>query len=103
MGHKTATEYGRIAAEAGRIMKMVDPSIECVACADPELRPGMTLTIEPMITWGHYQCHTLANGWTVVTNDHSPSAHYEHTMVIRRDGCPEILTLPDGGVRRENA
>ena len=32
MGHKTATEYGRIAAEAGRIMKMVDPSIECVAC-----------------------------------------------------------------------
>ena len=32
MGHKTATEYGRLAAEAGRIMKMVDPSIECVAC-----------------------------------------------------------------------
>ena len=41
----------------------------------------------------------LANGWTVVTNDHSAASHYEHTMVIRRDGCPEILTLPDGGVR----
>ena len=69
----------------------------------PRLRTGMTLTIEPMITWGHYQCHTLANGWTVVTNDHSPAAHYEHTMVIRKDGGPEILTLPDGGVRGANA
>ena len=43
--------------------------------------------------------HEQANGWTVVTNDHSPAAHYEHTMVIRKDGCPEILTLPDGGAK----
>ncbi len=65
----------------------------------PRLRPGMTLTIEPMVTWGKYACHELANGWTVVTNDHSPASHYEHTMVIRKDGFPEILTLPDGGAR----
>ena len=67
----------------------------------PRLHPGMTLTIEPMITWGKHQCHELSNGWTVVTNDHKPSSHYEHTMVIRRDGFPEILTLPDGGAGRK--
>ena len=78
-----------------------DPSVPNTGIAGrgPRLRPGMTLTIEPMSTWGHYQCHEQANGWTVVTNDHSPAAHYEHTMVIRKDGCPEILTLPDGGAK----
>ena len=67
------------------------------------IRQGMTFCIEPMIAMGRWQVHELSDGWTIVTNDHSPAAHYEHTMVIRRDGCPEILTLPDGGVRRENA
>lgn len=45
MGHKTATEYGRIAAEAGRIMKMVDPSIELVACG------SSALTMDTFGTW----------------------------------------------------
>ena len=54
----------------------------------PRLKPGMTLTIEPMITAGTWRVHELANGWTFVTNDHKPASHYEHTMVIRRDGVP---------------
>ena len=58
------------------------------------LRPGMTICIEPMIVLGRWPVHQLADGWTVVTNDHSPSAHYEHTVAIRPDGMPELLTLP---------
>lgn len=60
------------------------------------LRPGMTICIEPMIVLGRWPVHQLADGWTIVTNDHSPSAHYEHTVAIRPDGVPELLTLPGG-------
>lgn len=58
------------------------------------LRPGMTLAIEPMIAMGKWQVHQLSDGWTIVTNDHSPCAHYEHTIAVVPDGPPEILTLP---------
>ncbi len=57
------------------------------------IRRGMTFCIEPMIAMGRWQVHTLADGWTVVTNDHSPAAHYEHTIAVT-DGLPEILTFP---------
>ncbi len=57
----------------------------------PELRPGMVFTIEPMIVAGSRAVHTLPDGWTIVTNDHSRSAQYEHTIVITTAG-PEILT-----------
>lgn len=55
------------------------------------LRPGMVIAIEPMITLGTYDCHVLPNGWTVVTNDGQPAAHYENTVAITKDG-PVILT-----------
>ena len=54
----------------------------------------MTLAIEPMIAMGKWQVHQLSDGWTIVTNDHSPCAHYEHTIAVVPDGPPEILTLP---------
>ena len=59
------------------------------------LRPGMTIAIEPMIamTKRGERTEVLENGWTVVTRDHSLSAHFEHTVAILDDGC-EILTLP---------
>lgn len=60
------------------------------------LRPGMTFCIEPMITMGTWQVHQLADGWTIVTNDHQPSAHYEHTIAVTASGVPELLTLPGG-------
>ena len=59
----------------------------------PILRPGMVFTIEPMIVAGSPKVHTLADGWTVVTNDGSRSAQYEHTIAITENG-PEVLTLP---------
>ena len=58
-----------------------------------KIRPGFTLAIEPMVNLGDYRTKTLADGWTVVTADGSPSAHFEHT-VLTTDQGPEILTLP---------
>ena len=55
------------------------------------LRSGMTLAIEPMINMGSYEVDTLDDGWTVVTSDRLPSAHYEHDIVVR-EGEAEILS-----------
>lgn len=52
----------------------------------------MVFAIEPMITQGTYQVVTLKDGWTVVTLDRKPSAHYENTVVIT-EGEPELLTI----------
>lgn len=56
------------------------------------LKAGMTLAIEPMINIGNGEVEWQDDGWTVVTADHSLSAHYENTVLIT-DGRPEILTL----------
>lgn len=58
-----------------------------------KIKAGMTLAIEPMVNLGRYQVRTLADGWTIVTADGSPSAHFEHT-VLTTDAGPEILTIP---------
>lgn len=58
------------------------------------LRPGMTFCVEPMIAMGRWQVHQLSDGWTIVTNDHSPAAHYEHTLAVTPKGLPEVLTYP---------
>lgn len=57
------------------------------------MEPGMTFTIEPMITLGSYQYDMWRDGWTVVTKDRKWTAQFEHTIVITEDGA-EILTLP---------
>lgn len=59
-----------------------------------KLRPGMTICVEPMIAMGTYQVSMLDDGWTVVTDDGKPAAHYEHTLVINENGLPELLTYP---------
>lgn len=56
------------------------------------LKANTTLCIEPMITLGDYRVKTLADGWTAVTLDNSPAAHYENTVLITENGV-EILTL----------
>ena len=50
-----------------------------------KLREGMVLAIEPMINLGTREVHTLEDGWTVVTNDGKPSAHFEHTTAVRKN------------------
>ncbi len=56
------------------------------------LKKGMTIAIEPMINAGVYQVDFLNDGWSVVTKDRRPSAHYENTIAITDNGV-EILTL----------
>lgn len=58
------------------------------------LRPGMTLAVEPMIAMGDYHVSQLSDGWTIVTDDGSVCAHYEHTIAINEKGLPELLTYP---------
>jgi methionyl aminopeptidase len=57
-----------------------------------KLKKGMTLAIEPMVNAGGYEVITSSDGWTVLTADGSPSAHFEHTILIL-DNSPEILTV----------
>ena len=55
------------------------------------LREGMVICIEPMINYGKKGVVQEADGWTIRTKDRLPSAHYEHAIVIKREG-PEILS-----------
>jgi methionyl aminopeptidase len=57
----------------------------------PRLKAGMTLAIEPMINAGASGVKILDDGWTAVTIDGRPSAHFEHTVAITEEG-PQILT-----------
>jgi methionyl aminopeptidase len=57
------------------------------------LEEGMVFAIEPMVNMGTHRTRTLGDGWTVVTEDGKPSAHFEHSIVITSNG-PEILTKP---------
>lgn len=59
------------------------------------LKTGTTLAIEPMINMGKSRTVVLGDGWTAVTMDRKPSAHFEHTIAVTDDG-PLILTLPGG-------
>lgn len=59
----------------------------------PRLRPGMTFTIEPMITIGWPEIRVRADGWTAETVDGSPSAQFEHTVAVTQNGV-EVLTRP---------
>ena len=60
-----------------------------------ELRAGMIFTIEPMVNAGRPGIRCLADGWTIVTADHSLSAQWEHTVLVTPDGC-EVLTRSAG-------
>lgn len=57
----------------------------------PILKSGMVLAIEPMVNMGSWESEILPNGWTAVTKDGLPSAHFEHTIAITEEG-PRILT-----------
>lgn len=66
---------------------------DCKKAKTDMIKPGMTLAIEPMINLGGFRTKTAADGWTIVTADGTPSAHFEHTVLTTESG-PEILTLP---------
>jgi methionyl aminopeptidase len=56
-----------------------------------QLTDGLVITIEPLLTAGTGDVHTARDGWAVVTSDHAPAAHYEHTIVVTT-GQPIVLT-----------
>jgi methionyl aminopeptidase len=64
-----------------------DPAVSVV------MEPGMTFTIEPMLTLGSIDYEIWPDGWTVVTKDRKRTAQFEHTVLVTHDGY-EILTLP---------
>ena len=79
---------GRTMHEEPQIPNFVDGK------SSPRLRSGMTLAIEPMVNAGTAAVEVLKDGWTVVTRDGQPSAHFEHTVLIT-EFEPEILTCPE--------
>jgi methionyl aminopeptidase len=78
---------GRSMHEEPQIPNYVDSK------ANQKLQPGMTLAIEPMVNTGAAAVKVLNDGWTVVTQDGSLSAHFEHTVLVTASE-PEILTWP---------
>jgi methionyl aminopeptidase len=68
----------------------------------PEIVQGLALAVEPMLNLGKRQTRLLDDGWTVVTKDGLPSAHFEHTFTVTDQG-PLVLTALDGGISKLSA
>ena len=64
--------------------------------AGPAVKPGLVVAIEPMVVGGSIETHTLADDWTVATNDGADAAHWEHSVAVHADGI-WVLTAHDGG------
>jgi methionyl aminopeptidase len=72
---------------------LVIPHYDTAPHHDAVMQPGMTFTVEPMLTLGTYDWTMWDDGWTVITKDHRRSAQFEHTILVTDTGA-EILTLP---------
>jgi len=83
---------GRVFHEEPQVLHYGSPNTGVV------LEPGMTFTIEPMINAGKRQVKLLADGWTVVTKDHSPSAQWEHTVLVTNSGFEVLTKLPQDNI-----
>jgi methionyl aminopeptidase len=90
-GFSVVREYtghgiGRKMHEEPQVVNFYEPKMGRV-----QLRPGMTIALEPMVNAGGWQTRLLDDHWTVVTADGKRSAHFEHTIAVTKSG-PEILT-----------
>ncbi len=100
--HAKAHDLGVVRAFIGHgIGEQFHSDIQIFHYYDPRsttiMRPGMTFTIEPMITLGSWQHRMWDDGWTAVTSDGKRTAQNEHTIVVTDDGV-EVLTGGDGAV-----
>ncbi len=96
-GPAAANHYGVVRSYCGHGVGLEpheDPQIPNYVSPGPNPRiiPGMVIAIEPMINLGTDDVRELDDDWTVVTLDHRPSAHYEHTVAVYPDGHVETLT-----------
>jgi methionyl aminopeptidase len=99
--HAEAHRYGVVREFCGHgLGRLFHDAPEVVHAArpgtGPMLKPGMFMTIEPMINLGKPPVKLLADGWTAVTRDKSLSAQFEHSIGITENGC-EIFTLSAKG------
>jgi methionyl aminopeptidase len=90
-GFSVVREYtghgiGRKMHEEPQVVNYYEPKMGRV-----QLRPGMTIALEPMVNAGDWRTRVLDDHWTVVTADGARSAHFEHTIAVTKNG-PEILT-----------
>ena len=85
----TGHGVGRQMHEGPQVLNYVSEDME----AGVVLQPGLVLAIEPMVQQGTWKTKVLKDKWTVVSEDGSLAAHFEHTIAITNNG-PEILTLP---------
>ncbi len=80
--------------EEPQVPNYVTPHYE--ALGDFELKPGVVIAVEPMVTMRSKEVHMLPDYWTIVADDGRPTAHFEHTLALTKNGV-EILTAgPDG-------
>jgi methionyl aminopeptidase len=92
-GYHVVREYtghgvGRAMHEGPQVLNYVSDDVD----GKIELCPGLVVAIEPMVQIGTWRTETLKDKWTVISEDHSLSAHFEHTVAVTNRG-PEILTL----------
>jgi methionyl aminopeptidase len=101
--HAKAHHYGVVKAFVGHgIGEQFHTDIQILHYYDPRgnaviMRPGMTFTIEPMITLGTWQHRMWADDWTAVTADGKRTAQFEHTILVTDDGF-DVLTGGEGAV-----
>ena len=100
--HATSHHYGVVKAFIGHgIGEQFHGDIQVLHYYDPRssliMRPGMTFTVEPMISLGTWQHRMWDDGWTAVTADGKRTAQFEHTVLVTDDGV-EVLTGGDGAV-----
>jgi methionyl aminopeptidase len=99
-GHARKHGFGVVRAFIGHgIGEQFHTDLQVLHYYDPNastvLRPGMTFTIEPMITLGTWRHQMWSDGWTAVTADGKRTAQFEHTVLVTDTGV-EVLTLVDG-------
>ncbi|MFM8456695.1 MAG: type I methionyl aminopeptidase, partial [Ignavibacteria bacterium] len=85
---------GKQLHEDPAIPNFVPPLLQRSYYPNAKLQRGKTIAIEPMVNIGTHNVKTLSDGWTVITADKKPSAHFEHTVLVE-EGKPIILTLMD--------
>jgi methionyl aminopeptidase len=100
--HATSHHYGVVKAFIGHgIGEQFHGDIQVLHYYDPRssliMRPGMTFTVEPMISLGTWQHRMWDDGWTAVTADGKRTAQFEHTVLVTDDGV-EVLTGVNGAV-----
>ena len=83
---------GREMHESPQVPNYFDP--DWAEDGDFDLKPGVVIAVEPMISLGSHELEHLDDHWTCITEDHSLCAHFEHTIAITKDGPQRLTTAP---------